>query len=272
MIGAAFGLGFIIGPATGGLLSTWGYAVPAYFAAGLALINLLAVKINLPESLTPDNIAKNIERAKDRTSFSFRALINTLNRPRVGPLLNIRFFFGLAFSTFQTIFALYAQYRLGLDARATGFVLTYVGVLSVLVQGVGVGKLSKKFEEKYLILTSSILMAFSLLGWSFAPSLEILLIIMAPLALSGGILNTIINSALSKAVDSEEVGGTLGLSTSLESATRVLAPSLGGFLLGEVGTWAPGILAAAIMAGVSLFTWKRLFIDPKAPLISLSSS
>jgi DHA1 family tetracycline resistance protein-like MFS transporter len=266
LIGAAFGLGFIIGPAAGGLLSSWGYSIPAFFAASLALINLVAVYFFLPESLTADSLANNRAPRKDRPSVTLNALWQALNRSRVGPLLNIRFFFGLAFSTFQTIFALYAQYRLGLDARATGFILTYVGVLSVIVQGVAVGKLSNKFEDRHLILFSAILMVGSLIGWAFSQTVVTLLIILAPLALSGGILNTIINSALSKAVYPEEAGGILGLATSLESATRVIAPSLGGLLLGQVGTWAPGILAAIIMIWVSYFAWRKLFVFPDPPL------
>ena len=79
-------------------------------------------------------------------------------------------------------------------------------------------------------------------------------------------LNTIINSALTKAVYPEEVGGTLGLSTSLESLTRVIAPSLGGLLLGRLGTWAPGILAAVLMGWVSTFIWRRMFVNPDPPL------
>jgi len=268
LIGAAFGLGFIIGPATGGLLSSWGYAVPAFAAAGLALLNLIAVYFFLPESLTPEKQAIMATREVSRPSFSLKALWQALNRPRVGPLLHIRFTFGLAFSTFQTIFALYAQYRLGLDARATGFILTYVGVLSVLVQGVAVGKLSRKYKENHLIFVSALLMAVSLLAWAFTPNLVILLIVLAPLAFAGGILNTIINTALTKAVYSEEVGGTLGLSASLESFTRVIAPSMGGFLLGQVGTWAPGLLAAILMGWVSTFIWRRLFVNPDPPLPS----
>jgi DHA1 family tetracycline resistance protein-like MFS transporter len=266
MIGAAFGLGFIIGPATGGVLSSWGYAVPAYTAAGLALLNLAAVSFFLPESLTPEKRVEMTSHDSARPSFSINSLWKALNRPRVGPLLHIRTLFGLAFSTFQTVFALYAQYRLGLDARATGFILTYVGVLSVLVQGVAVGKLSKKFKENNLILVSALLMAVSLVAWAFTPNIATLLIVLAPLAFAGGTLNTIINSALTKSVYPEEVGGTLGLSTSLESFTRVIAPSMGGFLIGQVGTWAPGLLAAALMVWVSTFTWRRLFINPDPPL------
>ena len=266
MIGAAFGLGFIIGPATGGLLSTWGYAVPAFAAALLAMLNLIAVYLYLPESLTPEKRAEMAARAADKPAFSLASLWNALNRPRVGPLLHIRFFFGLAFSTFQTVFALYAQYRLNLDARATGFILTYVGVLSVIVQGFAVGRLSSRFKENHLILASAILMTGSLLGWAFTPNVITLLIIMAPLAFAGGILNTILNSALTKVVYPEEVGGTLGLSASLESFTRVIAPSLGGFLLGQIGTWAPGLAAALVMVWVAIFVWRRLLVNPDPPL------
>ena len=266
MIGAAFGLGFVIGPATGGLLSTYGYAVPAFAAAGLALLNLVAVYFYLPESLTPEKRKEMVTYKSGQQSFSLKSLWQALNRPRVGPLLNIRFFFGLAFSIFQTIFALYALYRLDLDARATGFILTYVGVLSVIVQGYAVGKLSKKINEKYLILVSTILLAVSLLAWAFTPGVIALLIIMIPLAFSGGVLGTIINSALTKVVYPEEVGGTLGLSASLESLTRVIAPSLGGFLLGQVGTWAPGVVASLIMVCISFYVWRRLFVNPDPPL------
>ena len=89
---------------------------------------------------------------------------------------------------------------------------------------------------------------------------------MIPLAFAGGVLGTILNSALTKAVYPEEVGGALGLSASLESLTRVIAPSLGGFLLGQVGTWAPGLLASLIMIWVGIYVWRRLFVNPDPPL------
>ncbi len=264
MIGAAFGLGFILGPAVGGLLSTWGYDVPAFAAAGLATFNLALVWLRLPESLTPEARAMLADRP--RSAFSLRTLWEALNRPRVGPLLHVRFFFGLAFAMFQTVFALFAQYRLGLDARQTGFVLAYVGVLAVLVQGVGVARLSRRYADSQLILWSSVVMAFSLLGWALTPNVWVLLLVMAPLAASGGILNTIINSALSKSVHPEQVGGTLGLSASLESLTRVIAPSLGGFMLGSIGAWAPGVFVALVMAWVSSFAWRRIVVNPDPAL------
>jgi DHA1 family tetracycline resistance protein-like MFS transporter len=264
MLGAAFGLGFIIGPAAGGLLSVYGFAVPAFVAAGFSLISILGVIFFLPESLTDEVRAQLAKKTKQE--FSLKNLWTTLNRPRVGPLFQIRFFYGLAFATFQTIFPLYAQYKLGLDARGTGFVLTYVGILVVFVQGFLVGWLAAKYNEYRLIFGAIVLMTISLFAWAVVPNLVGLLIVLAPLAVAAGVLNTLLNSTLSKSVYPEEVGGTLGISASLESLTRVLSPSAGGYLLGSLGTWAPGLVSGLIMLWTVSYTWRRLIANPDPPL------
>jgi len=262
LIGAAFGLGFIIGPAVGGLLSKTSYSLPAFVAAGIATLNLVQIFFVLPESLTEERRLEMGER--QRPPFTFKALIIAINRPVVGPLLTVRFFFGLAFATFQTIFALYAQYKLGLEADKTGFILAYVGILSVVVQGGLIGPLTKRFRENWLIITGLWLMAFSLLAWAFVPNLVVLLIVMLPLALSGGVLGTVIQSAITKAVQPQEIGGMLGIAGALESLTRVIAPIVGGYLLGNLGTWAPGIFSAILMAWAVWFAYRRI-IRVKVP-------
>jgi DHA1 family tetracycline resistance protein-like MFS transporter len=264
LIGAAFGLGFIIGPAVGGLLSKYGYNIPALVAAGLAFLNLISIFFFLPESLNAER--RLAMRHQTRPPITLKALVAALNRPRVGPLLSVRFFFALAFSMFQSIFSLYAAYKLQLTSQTTGYVLAYVGVLSVLVQGVGVGLVTKRFKENTIIITSMWLMFFGLAGWAVTPNLPVLLVVMLPLAVGGGMLNTVINSAITKAVTREEIGGTLGLSTSLESVSRVIAPSAGGFLLQNLGAWAPGVVSAALMLWVVYFTYRRIILL-KNPII-----
>jgi DHA1 family tetracycline resistance protein-like MFS transporter len=261
MIGAAFGLGFILGPASGGALSQFGYAVPAFAAAGLVTINLFMVAKWLPESLTPEKRAA-LSVATDKPKINLSALIEALLRPFSGSLLITRFFFGLAFAIFQGIFSLYALRHFNLDAQQTGFVLAYVGMLSVIVQGGLVGKLSERFRDDQLIFSSVGIMALSLLGWAFAPSVTMLLVILAPTAFSGGVLNTVISSALSKAVPSQEVGGILGLSASLESLTRVIAPTLGGLLLDQLGYWSPGVFGAIVLTGLFVYVWVAIFNHP----------
>ena len=151
---------------------------------------------------------------------------------------------------------------MGLDARTTSFVLTYVGVLVVLVQGVGIRLLVRRFTDKQLVFGGSVLLALSLLAWAFSPSLGVLLVVLAPLALASGVLRVAVNTALTRSVWPEEVGGTLGLSAALNSLTRVVAPPVGGFLLGRVGAFAPGMLGALLMAWLVYYTWKRVLFVP----------
>jgi DHA1 family tetracycline resistance protein-like MFS transporter len=133
-----------------------------------------------------------------------------------------------------------------------------VGILVVLVQGVGICLLVQRFTSKQLVFGGSALLALSLLAWAFSPSLGVLLVVLAPLALASGVLRVAVNTALTRSVWPEEVGGTLGLSSALSSLTRVVAPTVGGFLPGRVGTFAPGVLGALLTAWLA---YRRLH-DP----------
>jgi DHA1 family tetracycline resistance protein-like MFS transporter len=244
MIGAAFGLGFIIGPALGGLLSNINYHVPAFVAAGLSFINLLLIAFWLPESLTPE---KRTQLTQKKPALSVNALLEALRHPLTGPLLITRFLYSLAFVILQSIFSLFALRRFNMSVVATGFVLTYVGVISVITQAWLVGKLSQKFKDTLLIESGLLVLGLGLLLWAFAPNVPLLVVSVTPIALAGGLLNTILSSALTKTVEPQEVGGILGLSTSVESSTRVIAPLLGGFMLENVSHWAPGMFGALLL-------------------------
>ncbi len=244
MIGAAFGMGFIIGPALGGILSGISYHIPAFVAASLSFINLLLIMFWLPESLTPERRA---DMSGSRPAITLTSLLQALRRPLSGPLLITRFFYGLAFAILQSIFSLFVLERFNMNVTTTGLVLTYVGVVSVFTQAWLVGKLSQRFPDRALILGGIIVMMFGLAAWAFAPTVALMVLCCYPIALAGGLLNTILSSALTKTVEPQEVGGILGLSTSIESFTRVLSPLLGGYLLGNVATWAPGGFSAILM-------------------------
>jgi DHA1 family tetracycline resistance protein-like MFS transporter len=175
----------------------------------------------------------------------------------------------LAFAMFQSVFALFAQTRLNLSSQATGLVLTFVGFYSVLIQGVGIGFLTRRYKDNSIIAGSLWLMFIGLVGWSLTPNLPILLLVILPLSGGGWVVNTIITSAITKSVDPEEIGGMLGISTSLESVTRVISPSIGGFLLGSLGTWAPGVVSAMILLWAVWLTYKRIiFVVEKGAIAS----
>lgn len=283
LLGAAFGLGFIIGPALGGVLSgigesavnpavaqsgtvflqqfDWKYTLPGLGAALIGLINVLQIVFTLPESLTEERRAEIRESQSHmprRRVFSISAIWEATQRPRVGPLLNMRLFFGMAFSMFQAAFPLYASVQLGFGASQTAFVLTYVGVLAVIVQGYAVGKLSKRYADKTLLLISSVMMAGGLILWGMTVSVPVLLLVLIPVSISGGIFNTIINSALTKAASSQESGSILGIGASLESVTRVIAPVIGNSLI-AFGGWLPGILGGVMTGFTSVYVYNRIY-------------
>ena len=261
LIGAAFGLGFIIGPVVGGVLSKFGFAVPAFAAGGLSLINLLLVALWLPESLTAEKRAAMPER---QPRVNLGALLGALRREFVGPLLISRFFFALAFAVLQTIFSLYALNRFGLSAEQTGYILAYIGVLSVITQGFLVGVITRRVREDRLIFIALAVMTVGLTGWALAPSVLLLMVALLPIAMAGGLLNTILSSTLTKAVEPQEIGGILGLSTSMESLTRVISPTLGGLLLGAVGAWAPGAFSATLTLLVLIYVGFAVLGHPAA--------
>lgn len=269
LIGAAFGLGFILGPAIGGLLSRFGFGVPSFAAAGLSALNLLMVLFWLPESLTAERRAA-LAQGK-RPPLTLNAMLAALRKPVVGPLLHTRFFFAIAFSTFQTIFALWGLQRLNLTAQTTGYLLTYVGFLSAFVQGFLIGRLTRRFSEPFLIFAATILMTVGLVGWALTTSLPGLLVDLIPIAFGGGVLNTVINSAISKSVTPIEVGGTLGLAASLESLTRVFSPTLGGLLLDTLGTWAPGLFSALIVLWLATYVYRYIYRPARQPAVITST-
>lgn len=260
IIGAAFGLGFIIGPALGGILSqtSYGYHLAAFVASGLSFTNLMLITFILPESL--DHEARLALKKSPKTQFTLSALRNALKEPDVGPLLHSRVYYSIAHGIFQTIFTLYAQKKLNLNAASTGLVLGYVGILAVLVQTMAIGRLTKAYSEEKLIRVSSLVLSLSYLAWALSPNLISLLVVLIPISGASSVLNTVLRSALTKSVEREEIGGILGLSTSLESMTNIATPIVGGFLIGTIGTWAPGLFSGLVTASLFWFVVRKVNI------------
>ena len=237
LIGAAFGLGFIIGPAVGGFLSQYGYHVPAFFAAGLSLLTMILTFFMLPE---PER------KSNSHRELSFKALKQAFGHPTIGILLTMVFTFGLAFAMFQTSFALFASARFGFNVQQTALVLTYVGILSVIMQLVVVKRVVKRLGENRSIVVTLAALALGLLLMAAVQNPLMLIVVMPILSFGGGITSPVLTSLISKSVDRAEVGGMLGISTSVDSMSRVVAPILGNALLVFGSAW-PSIVGAAIL-------------------------
>src|SRR5512136_2539256 len=237
LIGAAFGLGVIIGPAVGGFLSQFGYHVPAFFAAGLSMLTMVLTFFMLPE---PER------KSNSRREFSVKALKQAFGHPTVGILLSMVFTFGLAFAMFQTSFALFASARFGFNVQQTALVLTYVGVLSVIMQLVVVKRVVKRLGENRSIMVTMASLALGLVLMALIQSPLALIFVMPILSFGGGVTSPVLTSLISKSVDRAEVGGMLGISTSVDSMSRVVAPILGNALL-VFGSGLPSLVSAAIL-------------------------
>ncbi len=251
MIGAAFGLGFILGPASGGFLSQWGYAVPAFVSAGLSLINLFMITFFLPESLPKEKRVHHLSEVKRKHPLA--GLAAAFAKPIAGPILSSIIVFSLSMAMFESVFSLFAKQRLELSAQSTGFILAYVGVLVAGVQGGGMGALTKRFPENLLVRFALITLTLSYVGWALSPNVFVLMIILVPLSISSGILSTLLRSGLSKSVPVNETGEIMGISAAMESITRIVAPALGGWLIGSLSPIAPGLLSALLLGALTVY-------------------
>jgi len=231
LIGAAFGAGFIFGPAIGGILSHWGIHVPFLFAAGLCFANAILLYFKLPETVTSQHPAK-ISAARGR---GFGQLINSLKQPRLSFVLTIYFLFVVAFSIMTTAFSLYTMFRFGYDARHTGYLFAYVGVIAVIIQGGLIGRLVKRFGELPLVIVGALCFAISLFAVPFvgpaAGGLGALLIGGGVFSLGNSLATPALTSLASKSAGAEEQGTILGVTQSVASMARAIGPFLAAILI-----------------------------------------
>lgn len=231
LIGAAFGLGFIFGPAIGGILSRWGVAVPFFFAAGLCFANALLLYFTLPETVTPDHPAR-ISAARGR---GWSQLVKALKQPRLGFVLSIYFLFIVAFSIMTTTFSLYTMFRFGYDAQHNGYLFAYVGLLAVIVQGGLIGRLVKRFGELRLVVVGALFFSASLFAIPFVGpergGLLALLVGGGIFSLGNSLSTPSLTTLASKSVGAADQGGVLGVVQSVASLARAVGPALAAVLI-----------------------------------------
>jgi DHA1 family tetracycline resistance protein-like MFS transporter len=250
MIGAAFGLGFVFGPAVGGLLAGWSLSAPGLAAAALSAVNLVAAWFLLPEP------AQHV--AATRSRGRFQALLEELRKPGIRRGLFIYFVVTLAFSAMEATYAFLALLHFGLAERHVGWVFAYIGVIVVAVQGGLIGPLTRRFGEKRLLLAGAILQGIALAALPFARGIPGLLLASAPLALGSGLASPSIMSLLSRFSRAEDQGGTLGIGQSASALGRIVGPLAGttSFAAWQAAPYLGGAalmgVAAAVAATVSV--------------------
>jgi DHA1 family tetracycline resistance protein-like MFS transporter len=250
LIGAAFGLGFIFGPALGGFLAgnepaTADLAKPAWLAAALSLAALCGVLAVLPESLSP---ARRGAAAKGRAGM----LLGALRRPVLSRLILTFFLVILAFAGMESTFALWAMREFGWGPGQVGYVFAYVGLLSAVLQGGLIGRLAHRFGEERLLLCGLALIAAGLVVLAASHGVATLGVAVTGLALGMGLTQPSLNSLISRRAGGGEQGEVLGVSQSVGSLARALGPAAAGVLFGELGRTSPFLWGAALVAAAWL--------------------
>lgn len=253
ILAAAFGLGFILGPSVGGLLSRFGYSVPAYVAAAVSAIALILTYFYLPETANKQTAAK-----KRKLFFSMKDFIDALTHPKVGSVMTVYFLLMLAFASMQGTFALFAEHSLSLKADTIGLLFVYLGVVGIAIQLFFLKKLTKRFDETLLVIIGVLLMAGAFGLMTAARDTIHLFIAITGLAIGNSVTNPILTGLVSKLSDEEEQGSALGIFQSLASIGRLIGPLAGTFLFSTYGAKAPFLTSAFILLGAAGVGWNSL--------------
>jgi DHA1 family tetracycline resistance protein-like MFS transporter len=272
MIGAAFGMGFIFGPAMGGVLSKWGFSVPAYAAAGLATAAFVFALVKLRESLPPEERRAAALRRENAATFR-----EALGRPVVGLVLALFFTTTLCFSGMEAILALFCERFFKWGPHQIGYLFAYVGVVAAVMQAGIVGALAKRFGERALVRAGLLLMGAAFITAGIVPPLTVhdpshvalgilatFFAVMGVIAIGSGLTTPSLSSLVSLATPPDEQGGILGVYQSLGSLGRAAGPFLGGLLFDVISPGAPLWIAGTVMV-IASFVASRIAPLRRAP-------
>jgi DHA1 family tetracycline resistance protein-like MFS transporter len=219
--GIAIGLGFVLGPALGGLLGSVDPRLPFWVAAALSLVNAAYGIFVLPESLPPER----------RRAFAWRRAnplgsLTLLRSSRVlGGLAGVMFLANVAHAALPATFVLYAGYRFGWDARDVGFVLAGVGASSALVQGVAVGPLVRRFGERPVLLAGLLCGAVGFCAYGLAPT-GLLFLAAVPVVALWGLASPTVQGIMSRQVDASQYGELQGAAGAVMGVATMIGPAL----------------------------------------------
>lgn len=257
LIGAAFGLGFVFGPALGGGLALWSrsFSQAPHFEAtfamcGVAILcfaNFLFGLKFLKESLHPDGPPQHKQGRLKRLREHFLT-------PTLGGLMSVYFLSSFAMSSMEANLVLDVGARFGWGLREMSFGFVYIGVMIVITQGFLVRRMLPRFGERKLLPCGLALFAIGLSGLAFAPTIPWIAVAMTLLSIGSGLTNPATLGSISLLTSEKEQGVTMGSAQSLASLGRILGPAVGGFLFQNVHRGAPfaasGTLAFIALAGV----------------------
>jgi len=247
LIGAAFGLGFIIGPALGGISSSWSPQAPGLIAAGLCTLNALLALALLPESRPAS-----VRSAQRHRPSALSYIVSLARDPRSLNVLAVYFFFSAAWAVLQPTFSLFGAARYGFDERSVGYLFAFLGLISALMQGALVRRLVPWLGEARLIRLSGLPFVAGMFIIGASQSVGVLLLGLTLLAIGyGGVVPAALGM-LSRLVSDDVQGGALGVGQGVGSLARMTGPFVAGVAFDTLGLSAPYTIGAVVAAGASL--------------------
>jgi DHA1 family tetracycline resistance protein-like MFS transporter len=255
LIGMAFGLGFIFGPALSGVLVKVSITAPIWAAAAITLVATAVAWVWLPET---------VHRAQAGTGMPFRNLPDLLGRPALGRVLVIDFVYWFAFAIFQTTFALFTARRFRFDASQTGYFFSAFGVLGAIVQGGLIRPVVHRLGDKPTFIVGLVCSAFGLVAATLTHSVTVFAVTLVPLALGIGFGHPTISSLVSRAARGDEQGRVQGAASAVESLGRTVGPIWGNASLQRFGEGMPYVSAAAFLMVTLLLSVGYQVTDPDA--------
>lgn len=243
IIGAGYGLGFIFGPAIGGLLSVHGYHVPILLAAALSFINFVFAFFVLQETLKPGS-----NEAPAGKKFSFMGLQAAFAKGSTAIPILLFFLSTLAFTQLEVVFGLFVLSRFGFEARDAGWLLAGMGLVSAFFQGGLIGRLAKKYGERNLLPLGFFFFTASLAGAALSPTVLIFTLFLFGVAVGNGLVNPSLSSLVSKGAPGDKRGGVMGIYQSAGSLARVVGPPAAGLMFDRMSISSPILLSSALMA------------------------
>src|SRR5262245_154829 len=238
LIGAAFGLGFIFGPALSGVLAKVSYTAPIWAAAGITLVATVMAWAWLPET---------VHRTQAGTGNPFRYLPALLRRPLVRRVLVIDFVYWCSFAIFQTTFALFTARRFGFDAPKTGYVFAAFGVLGAVIQGGFIRPIVRRLGDRPTFMIGLACGICGLVSCAMAHSIPLFMLTLVPLAFGIGFGHPTIASLVSLVAHGDEQGRVQGAAGAVESLGRTVGPVWGSGSLQHHGDAAPYVSAATLL-------------------------
>ncbi|NXK64565.1 S22AI protein, partial [Sylvietta virens] len=263
-LGFCFGVGIIAGSVLGGVLSTkFGIYVPTYVGLVGSLINTLIAVVCIPSQTKPKSDHHVTENSD---LFSIREILRLMKFPGVMEVFMVKVFAGFPIGLFMIMFSIISMDFFGLEAVESGYLMSYFGVLQMVVQGFVVGKLSRHCTEMTLLRLSVFVFAGVGLGMALMRTVWHYCIIAVPLVFAFSMLATITDSILTKAVPSSDTGAMLGICASVQPLTRTVGPTIGGVLYKQFGVSSFGYLQ--LMVNLGLFVY---LLKSKIPLGEMKS-